>query len=124
MPLFGSGKDKKREEKSKTSVTYVVNNIGGGINCEYERKRVELMSTPAADKEGKSTNMSSSVACGKALEALGLPEGISYFAQARKLLIPEEARNKIEKDPELEKKFRKVLGISEKEEIPYKRWEC
>jgi len=124
MP-FGRGKDKKKEEeKPRTSVSYVVNNIGGGINCEYERKRVELMSAPATDREGKSTSMSSSVACGEALKALGLPEGISYFAQARKLIIPEEVRNKIEKDPELEKKFRKVLGIGEKEEIPYKKWEC
>lgn len=119
MPLFGRGKDKK--EKPETSVTYVVNNIGGGLSCEYERKRVELINTPVADKDGKTTPMGSMNACTKALEVLGLPSGVSYFAQNRRLYVSEEAKSKIEKDPELERKFRKALGIDEKQELKFEK---
>jgi len=120
MPWFG--KKEKKEEQPQKTVSYFVENIGAGTSCEYHIKRKELMDAPLKDREGKATNMTSSEACGQVLKEFGLPNGISYFAQTRKLIISEEARNKIEKDSELEKKFRKALGIVEGQEIPYK--EC
>jgi len=117
------GKKEKKEEQPQKTVSYFVNNIGGGVTSEYAGKMEEIKSIKSKDSEGRATNVSSSDACGPALEALGLPKDISYFVQTRKLIISEEARNKIEKDPELEKKFRKAFGIGEKEEIPYKKME-
>jgi hypothetical protein len=121
MPKFGWGKEKKENTPQK-SVMYVLNNVGRGVSCEYAQKVNELTHIPLTDKDGKATTMNAADACTKALEALGLPSGISYFAQGRKLFVDEDAKNKIEKDVELGKKFRKALGIDEKQELKFEKY--
>jgi hypothetical protein len=121
MPKFGWGKEKKEDTPQK-SVMYVLNNVGEGVSCEYAQKVNELTRIPLTDKDGKPSTMSASDACTKALEALGLPHGISYFPQGRKLFVDENAKNKIEKDAELGKKFRKALGIDEKQELKFEKY--
>jgi hypothetical protein len=121
MSLFGNkAKKEEKEERPQKSVSYYAENIGMGTSSEYAEKMNEIRSIQSKDNEGISTNTTSSEACGPTLGALGLPSGISYFAQIRKLIITEKARNEVEGNPELEKKFRKALGIEEGQKIPYK----
>jgi hypothetical protein len=121
MKWPGKNKEKK-EDVPKKSVTYVLNNVGGGVSCEYTQKVNELTHIPLTDKDGKPSTMSAADASTKALETLGLPSGISYFAQGRRLFVDEDAKNKLEKDAELEKKLRKALGIDEKQELKFEKY--
>jgi len=112
----------KSQSQPQKSVTYIMNNVGSGPSCDYAGKINELMSTSVTGKDGKSANMTAMDACTKALEALGLPSGISYFAQTRRLFVTEEVKTQIESNPELDKKFRKALGIDEKEQLKFDKY--
>jgi len=112
----------KSQSQPQKSVTYVMNNVGSGSSCDYAGKINELMGTSVIGKDGRSTTMSAIDASAKALEILGLPSGISYFAQGRKLFVTEEVKTQIESNPELNKKFRKALGIDEKQELKFEKY--
>lgn len=124
MKWPSKNKDKKESltNQPQKSTMYIMDNVGGGVSCEYAQKVNELTHIPLTDKDGKPSTMSAADACTKALEALGLPSGISYYAQGRRIFVDEDAKNKIEKDVELGKKLRKALGIDEKQELKFEKY--
>ena len=124
MKWPGKNKDKKESPTNQPSKStmYIMNNVGGGPSCQYAGEVDKFMHSASTDKDGKPSTMSSIDACTKALEALGLPHGISYFPQGRRLFVDQEAKNKIEGDTELQKKFRKALGIDEKQELNFEKY--
>lgn len=112
----GKKKEVKKEENQETHATYyVLKGVGSGAGCDYSSKVTELLEAHPGDEDRRTTKTMPSDVCGKALEALGLPEGISYFADTKTLWVSEEAKNKIESDPSINERFRKALGIKEKE---------
>ena len=124
MGFFRRGKEEapKSQNQPPKSVWYVMRDVGSGPSCEYSTKISELIGISTVNKDGKSTSMTSADACSKVLEVLGLPTSVSYFAQGRKLMVDEQAKDKIEKDPEIQKKLRAALGIDEKQEIKFEKY--
>jgi len=125
MGFFKRGKKEeapKGQSQPPKSVMYVMNGIGSGPSCDYTGKVNELMGTSVIGKDGKQTTMTAVDACTKALESLGLPSGISYFAPTRRLFVTEEVKAQIESNPELDKKFRKALGIDENEQLKFEKY--